>query len=203
MKLKISPGFALITALMILFDQNGACWQFLLAAALHEAAHVAALKRAGADILSFELNAAGGVTRIAAVPAVSYAREAAAVLAGPAANLAAAIFCALLARHVSDGVAQRWLFMFSGVNAMMGAFNLLPAGSLDGGRAILLLASLRGRADAGTAAMTLSTLLLSLILLPAGIYSLVHTGWNFSLLAAGLFLLVSGLADGWGILKCS
>jgi len=128
-KLQASGGFCLL--LLWFAAVNG--WRPLLtvlsAAVIHELGHCLALKLLGAKITAFRLTLFGMVMQTNSC-AISYGRELAAVLAGPAANLLAA------------AVLERWGtgedIALIGANVALCAFNLLPVRFLDGGRALLL-----------------------------------------------------------------
>lgn len=130
-KLQVSGGFALLAAWFALV--NG--WRLLVivlaAAAVHEAGHWLALRCLGARAAGFRLSVLGAVIETEGV--LSYAGELAAVLAGPAANLAAAITLAALGQG-------RWSAAI-GAHLVLCVFNLLPICPLDGGRALELLVS--------------------------------------------------------------
>ena len=96
------------------------------AAALHELGHILCLRRFGAPIRRLRIGVLGAVLETGGT--MSYGRELAAVLAGPLANLLAAVLLGWLGYPVS-----------AGANAVLGAFNLLPVSPLDGGRALYLL----------------------------------------------------------------
>ena len=61
--------------------------------------------------------------------------EAAVLLAGPVLNLGVAAVCLGAALRQ----ASYFRYFFGGINLLLGAFNLLPLGFLDGGRLLLLL----------------------------------------------------------------
>ena len=101
----------------------------LSAACVHECGHWAALRRCGARVTGFRLGVYGAVIESDAVR-LSYARELFCVLAGPGANMAAALFCTLCGNPSPA---------FTGANLILCAFDLLPVRPLDGGRALELL----------------------------------------------------------------
>ena len=121
--ISISPGFWLLLGAFLLLDRRGAAGPFLLAAGLHEAGHLLALRLTGIPVLALELRGSGAVIR-AELPGDR--REALALAAGPGANLLlAALFWRL------------WP-MFGLCNLCLGLANLLPLPGRDGGRLLRL-----------------------------------------------------------------
>ncbi len=112
----------------------------LLASLLaHELAHAVLARRAGIEVLGVTLWLFGGVTRLGSDPKTPRSAFGIAV-SGPATSLAlAAIFAGVAAgldafgvTHIVVGVAW-WL---SGINLLLGLFNLLPGAPLDGGQIV-------------------------------------------------------------------
>ena len=94
-KLELGWGFAALIVLALLGGAGPALPPVLLAAACHELGHLSALRLAGARVERLRLNAFGAEIR-ADTRRLSYPREIACTLAGPAVNLALAL---LLARQ--------------------------------------------------------------------------------------------------------
>ncbi len=114
------------------------------AAAVHELGHWAVLRALGAEVTGFRLNVLGAVLETDS-RRLSYGGELAAVLAGPAGNLLAALVLTALGKG-------RWPAAVGG-NLVLCAFNLLPVRPLDGGRALYLLASWTAGPAAGETAV--------------------------------------------------
>lgn len=129
-KLEVGWGFAALMALALLGGAGPALPAVLLAALCHELGHLAALRLAGARVERVRLNAFGAEIR-ADTRRLSYPREIACTLAGPAVNLALALLLARTTGH----------FTAAGSSLLLGCFNLLPVPALDGGRALHLLVS--------------------------------------------------------------
>lgn len=131
-RVRPTGGFVLLAAWFALV--NG--WKPLVtvidAAAVHELGHWIVLHRLGAVVTGFRLSALGAVLETDSAR-LSYGGELAAVLAGPAANLLAALVLTALG-------GSRWPAAI-GANLMLCVFNLLPIRPLDGGRALYLLAA--------------------------------------------------------------
>ena len=136
---QISGGFCLLAAWFGVI--NG--WRLLAvvlgAAAAHELGHFAALKCVGACITGMRLNMFGAAMETDR-SALSYGKELAAVLAGPAANL----LCAILLSLMESGNSA-----LIGANLILCVFNLLPVRPLDGGHALYLTVSCAAGPEAG------------------------------------------------------
>ena len=182
-RIRISPGFCLLTGWFTAV--NG--WKLLAAvlgaAALHEAGHWAALRLTGAKIRGLRIGVLGAVLETDSA-GLSYGRELAAVLAGPGANLLGALALAPWGAETAVGA-----------QLVLGGFNLLPVRPLDGGRALYLAAAwLAGPSAAeriacwagGTTALALGGLVLWLI---------GRTGGSLWLLPAAFGLLAAALRE--------
>ena len=117
MQLRIRAGFLLAAGAFLLADRWGLFLPFLLAAALHEAGHLAALWALGIPVRELELRAGGAVLR---AELRGEAREAWALGAGPGLNL---LLAALFWRP--------WP-LFGLCNLSLGLWNLLPLPGRDG-----------------------------------------------------------------------
>lgn len=133
----VSPAFLALLAVFAVVDRERLLMHILLAAALHECGHMAAVYLGGGEIAAFRITLFGGELRIRHPEWMSYGRELLAVLAGPGVNLLAAL---LLARMAASLNWERG-YMIAGIHASLAVFNLLPLRPLDGGRALELLLS--------------------------------------------------------------
>jgi len=143
-KIRVSGSFLVLLAWFVLANGWAPLATVLGAAAVHELGHWIVLRGLGAAVTGFRLGILGAVLETDS-GRLSYGGELAAVLAGPAANLLAA-----LALTALDG--SRW-FASIGANLVLCVFNLLPIRPLDGGRALYLLASWLRDPAAGEAAV--------------------------------------------------
>lgn len=144
-RVQISLGFLLLMAWFAWGCGGETLAAVLLASAVHELGHLLVLLALGARIRGFRAEVLGMVMETD-VFGLSYPKELAAVLAGPAANL---LFAAALSAGPSE---ERFILM--GANIVLCLFNLLPIPPLDGGRAaglflIWLLGVERGERLAG------------------------------------------------------
>ena len=156
------------------------------AAAFHELGHILVLKRAGARIRRLRLSALGAVLETGG--AMGYGQELAAVLAGPAANLLAAIVLGWAGCSAA-----------AGANAVLCGFNLLPIQPLDGGRALYLLLAWMagpGAAEWGCRCVGVSA---ALAAASGAVWLVWYTGGSLWLLPAAAGLLMAA----WGGLDLS
>jgi len=152
----------------------------LAAAAMHECGHLAALRIFRVRVDSMRLGAFGAVICARGLRRLSYGRELAVTLAGPAVNL----LCAPLLASLATRHAWEWGYLFAGAHALLGIYNLLPVPTLDGGRALWLLAAWRFGPDAGDLAAAVTGLAAALALTALGAYLTVRYGGTLFLLAA-------------------
>lgn len=144
--------------------------------ALHELGHAWAASRFGISTRSITLYPFGGIAALEREPQPGR-QEAVIALAGPAVNLALAAVALPLALA---GVAVAWQFL--ALNLVMGAFNLLPAFPMDGGRVLRsLLARRRGAAN-GTAVSLKVSRAFAWAFMALGVFT------SPSLLLVGVFL---------------
>lgn len=134
---RISPGFPLVLILFALLGEEAVLEALLVAAALHELGHYAALRLCGVEVTALELTAFGARLSTVGRQALSYGRELVTLLAGPGMNLLCALLTAALTRRLNWSQGD----LFTGAQIVLGAFNLLPILPLDGGRALCLALS--------------------------------------------------------------
>lgn len=146
-RVEVSPGFCLLAAWFALSNSWQTLMIILLAAAVHEAGHYVILRLLGAEIASLRVGVLGGELT-ADRRRLSYGGDLLAVLAGPAANLLAAVLGAAL----GGGRQAAWI----GVNLILCLFNLLPLRPLDGGQALYFLTAWLAGPEAGERAVRLA-----------------------------------------------
>lgn len=170
----------MLLALLIYLDGQGIVLLALLSCALHELGHWAVIRALGGRVSALHLSAVGAEMHLDPAHPLSYFREAAAALAGPAVNLLAA-FAAARGGH----------YLFAGVNLCFGVLNLVPAAPLDGGRALGCILGQVSPRCAETAAEVITPVFAGGLL---GLGAAAWRAWgNLSLLLVGLWLLLRTL----------
>ncbi len=169
--------FALLAFCCIFAGVSGGAL-LALAAALHEAAHLAALGIFHAAPEAVTLTALGCRIVPRREKFLNGWKSCAVSLAGPGANLAAYGVLALAGRGSG---------LFAGSNLALGLLHSLPIEPLDGG---LALRSAAGQVLGWERAGRLSRIVSAILLLPLaalGFLILLRTRYNFSLLALSLY----------------
>jgi Zn-dependent protease/CBS domain-containing protein len=171
-------------------------WGLLLTLALfacvllHELAHVAVARRGGARIHAVTLMMLGGVSEIGDVERPRLERRMAA--AGPLLSLTLAALFYGVFRLARGGPAdlEFGLYYLAQVNLIIGAFNLLPALPMDGGRIFRsLLVGRFGRLRATQIAAGVGKVLAAALV----VLGLAGGSWWLALI--GLFIFIAGDAE--------
>ena len=124
-KIRVSLSAILLLALFVLFSSPILLAALLLAALCHELGHYVVLHAMGGIVKEINLTASGAEMQVKS--RVGYGKEFLITLAGPGINLLLAWCLSLLGRQMPI------FYLFSGAQAVLGGFNLLPMHPLDGG----------------------------------------------------------------------
>lgn len=169
-----------MAAALVYLDGQGLVLRGALACVLHEAGHWAAITLFGGSVCSLRLTAVGAEMGLDPRRPLSYGRELAAALAGPAANLLAAWL----------SLPNGW-YLFAGMNFCFGLLNLLPICPLDGGRALSSVLNARWPQAADAVVHTVSALFAGALL---GLGWAAWRGWgNLTLFCTAAWLLLGTL----------
>ena len=164
--LRVHWTFAFLIVLIVLVNQSKGTSGILLgllwigaifgSVLLHELAHCVIAKRDGVVVDDVLLIPIGGISQMESIPK-DPRMELGIALAGPLTSLALAGVFAVLALVAGAHLwpptllAGSWLCRLAWLNLILGAFNLLPALPMDGGR--VLRAALATREDRRTATL--------------------------------------------------
>jgi stage IV sporulation protein FB len=179
------PGFLIVLAVLCLMDMGGLLPAAVVAVAVHELGHVLALKLSGGQIASIRLEWAG--LSLVYSGRLSYGEEIASAALGPCASF----LLALVASCAGRITGWDWAYLLAGVSFVFGAFNLLPALPLDGGRLLLLAVSMKAGPFLGERVTCIVSCIVIFLLLVAGTALLIWTRSNPTLLIAAFWMLLS------------
>lgn len=180
------PFSATVVALL-LTDRTGFAFFLLLSAAAHETAHLAAMWMLDCSPKQVNLNCAA--VEIVSPPVTSAKEEMLITLAGPLANgLLFLTFWLNFQLFRSESA-----LLFSSVNALIGAFNLLPVKGLDGGTLLLLLLTRLFGEEKAKRTLRILGLILAATAVFAGVFLLKRGIFNPTVLLSGLYILVMTL----------
>lgn len=161
---------------------------------VHETAHCLVGRRRGAKVDDILLLPIGGLSRMEHIPEAPE-DELAIALVGPATSVVlglALLGTALLAgaRVLPPSLSSgSWLAVMGWLNLLLGAFNLLPALPMDGGRVLrALLARRRSRLEATVAAARIARGL-AMAMIVVGVF------YDVWLILIGLFVLMGARSE--------
>ena len=184
-RIAISPGFCILIFWFAFANGFRALAMVFAAAAVHEIGHFMALNLRGARVTEIRFGISGAIMTTENFK-LSYGDELCAVLAGPAANLAAAL-CLRAAGNINPAL--------TGVNVILCIFNLIPVRTLDGGRALELLISWAFGPDAAESVIRMISMTASAAL-AFGIGMMIYqTGGSLWLLPAMIGMILSALKE--------
>ena len=174
-RVRVGIPFLAVGAFFLALDRSGMAAVGLLCAAVHEGAHLAAMRFGNCRLREVRLTPFGAdIVKKDCGTDRGYVTEALISLSGPAANLAAFLVCAALF--------GRRFFLFQAGNLLLFALNLLPIVALDGGQALQYLLCLRLPAERSSKIVRAVSFFAMVPLFTAGFFVLFRSGWNFSLL---------------------
>jgi Zn-dependent protease len=196
--------FFLLVAFVALVDRSagrgavlvGLVWIVALfgSVVVHEIAHCIVARRRGATVLGIILFPLGGLSQVEAMPDAP-ADELAVAIVGPLTSIGLGVLLLglglVLGGHVFPPTlfAGSWWARLGWLNLLLGAFNLLPALPMDGGRVLrATLARHRSNLEATTLAARIARYVGIAMLLVGFLYDI----W---LLLIGLFVLMGARAE--------
>lgn len=136
-RVRFTPGFLFLAALLLYQSSSAFLVSFLVAAALHELAHVGMARLLGIPVRSLSMTAFGCVLTLADEALIPNRKLLLIAAAGPLFNLGMAALCQGMS-HVIRPAA-----LFGAENLLLALFNLLPVFPLDG--AVILSSALSFR----------------------------------------------------------
>lgn len=194
-KIRVSSGAILLVAVLMFFDSMEVLYYAALSVFIHELGHYLAIRQCGQRVRRLNIEAFGVSMDIGS--AATYKNEIIIAAAGPAASLMLTLFSAIAGR-VFEFTAG---YTLSGISACMLALNILPIYPLDGGRIMAAAISSAKGPMAAEKAACVSSCVFALVLMALGIYQLIMTRYNFSMLAVGLWLFICYCKSGGSVIE--
>ncbi|MCL2828642.1 MAG: M50 family metallopeptidase [Oscillospiraceae bacterium] len=194
--IEFTGGFVVMVALVYLFDSAGVVPLVLLAATAHELGHFAAIRAMGGKVLRFHLGLVGLRIDYEGTR-VGYPGEIAIALAGPIASFGLAYGASLWGQMTGSETA----FFLAGISLGACLFNMLPIYQLDGGRALYCLLAWGGELVWAQRVICVLSCVTIFVLLLAGAALFLWSDWNFTLLTAAIWLLISYCKSGGNTIK--
>ena len=184
-ELHISFFFAAGVTVMLVLDDSGVAAMTLAACFAHECGHLGCLLLCGETPARVSLAVFGMRIDRARGLSLSLLQEAAVSAAGPLMNLLLALLTLTL--WLGGHPALR---IPCGINLALALFHSLPIEPLDGSRILYYLLCRRRDEPAAARSVTLLSYALSVPLILCGVFVLVKSGYNFTLLAVGGYLFL-------------
>ena len=182
-KTYISVPFAILMAFLLVTDSTGFMGISLFAVAVHELAHLLAMKLLKCAPNSIELGIGGVLIRSKAY--ASFKENLITVLSGPLVNL----FFAGLFWALGYGFELEFFYLNSVVQFVVGGVNLLPVKGLDGGKVMRIILESIGVKYIGLTCSVVSIFTACAITI-GGLAVLVKNVSNPSLLLLGIYLII-------------
>ncbi len=174
--LRIFLGYEVVAAMtaVLLLDRENRIICCFLAALLHELGHLLMMKLCGVRVRGLRLRLFDVLIEADEPPTVR--SDVWITLGGVTMNFLFALIFAPIDTRLSLP------------NLALGIFNLLPVMSLDGGHLLGIVMARRFSPRVCENTLRISTFILFVPLFTAGIYLLLHSGYNYSLLVIALYL---------------
>ncbi len=183
MRFSISAGVLPTLLILIYADFYEAAAGYFIAVTVHELGHIAMVKLCKGRVEGFSIGVWGADIRYGKIR--SYFFDVLISLSGGVANLLTAIVLSTLGNYTGYGA----LYIFSGINLLLAMFNLLPIYPLDGGNALYAVGCIISNPDTAKRLTLWVSTILSLILSVFGVYILIKTRYNGTILLCGVWLV--------------
>ncbi|MCR4435253.1 MAG: M50 family metallopeptidase [Clostridiales bacterium] len=187
-QITLDPLFLLIPPVVILSGFGTKFLVIYLSILLHELGHVLSALIFGRRINSFNVLPIGVTAVIEDGPAEVWKRILI-YLSGPLINILLAVLLSILSPYYLYGTDNMRFFI--SVNIGLAVFNLIPVKPLDGGRILSDALSSRVGLFSASSYIKRLSLILVILLVIAGIVQFIKNTSNFSLLAIGVYILLS------------
>ena len=185
----INPTVLICLPFLIFIDGSVYIIPVLLSIFIHESAHIICILLMKKNISLIRIMPFGIQIEIKIPPQLSYINEIFSAAAGPLSNLLFFIFTVFLYKYLPNP----YIAFFGGCNFILMLINLLPIFPLDGGRVVYALLLKHINIVTAALIMDIISFIMLLLLLISGMYVLINTGYNFSLIIIFIFLSTTHL----------
>lgn len=180
MKIKVNPLFFVSTFLCCVFGSPLYFLVTYVTLVVHELVHLFFLYREKISVSEIQIEPFGICIKTEVCGKISPF----VYFSAPLFNISLAILFYYIEKKSGNGV----YLILSVANFIIGAFNLIPVLPFDGGRAIMVFVKDKRR-------FILLSLTAGIIILAFGIYLFQKTGFNFSLIMIGVFIIANTLSE--------
>lgn len=187
---KVSVYFASLVAIAIVLDTSGLIIYAILAIVFHEIGHIFMLWICKIPVSEINFKAFGISIVLSSNYSISYKKEIMIALGGPLMNIFLASVSLTLC---SFGIFEHILTVFAIFSIAAAIFNLLPVGPLDGGRILNAVFCIKFDVIKAEGLVKAISILFLCPLLVAGIYILLWSKNNVTLLIVAVYLLITVL----------
>ncbi|MBR4879925.1 MAG: hypothetical protein IKU13_08880 [Clostridia bacterium] len=187
-KIKVSYPFAVIFAIMIVFDGDNRLVTTMCAAAIHEMGHIFALIYKKIPFRKVTIGITGANIIYGNDRLTSYNDDICIALMGSIFNLIAIIIA-----FVTETMTGVDTSFFIGTNALLGGFNFLPIMPLDGGRAINSLMSMKFGVVEAEHIMRITGICIAVFGAVIGLFLAVRKG-NFTLFLVSVAIFLKNMS---------
>lgn len=186
-KIRVSFWFVLFITIATLIDKTGAIIWGFAAAIVHEAAHVVVMVLNGSNPQEIQFNFFEVNIIDKSRCATKYKNDIQILLAGPTSNL----FMAFLFYFIYKVSHEEFLLVPFIENLVLGVLNFLPIASLDGGQLMYMFLSRKMNPLHVERICRVISLLFLIPVFLLGVWILINSKGNFSLLIIGCYLFLA------------
>lgn len=183
-RIEITVLFTAVVAFMLILDRTGMMTGVLAATLLHEIGHLFVMYRLKCSPKSVTLKLGSINIEKSNVP-LSSMKEVKIAFAGPFVNLLCAVAAYIL--YLFTGHLE-WA-VFSSVQIVVAVFNLIPVLGLDGGTILFTILSSKLTIDKALRIMQSVSVIITMLIIAAGLYIFIYMGANPSLLFVATYLI--------------
>ncbi len=184
MKISIGYDFLIFCSIFYFISEKQLFFASIIAVVIHELGHIIAVYLTGNSVEKITFSIFGGKIDIL-YRKISYISEIIIAICGSLVNIMIAFAIGIF--NVFYNV-NEFCFMLSGVCIVLGIFNLIPIYPLDGANFLYSFICLISNEFYASLIVRNISCILTFITIIGGIFTLITTKYNFSLLIIGIFL---------------